>query len=387
MLDGETTRLDITSREVLVSGRVTRAGGPAPGVTVTLQPLRSDSVFSDAALAADARAAGPQPLAGATREDGSYELLVFEPGEYQAMRRTPEGTTGPLRAAPPPADRPGFMVEVPDVPAFSLDFVIGASPVSGIVVDADTGRRRTRLGEIPRHRHFGHSETGTDGRFSFEVEPTEGRLLAHAQSYAETEEELAVGEAGATDLRIELRPGTIISGRVEDGAGRPRGDVPIRAQAEGAEASGLRGFAVSLPDGRFRMTGLREGVFSLVAGSEALGLGLRRGVLAGTSEAVLTIRPAARANVRVVDAAGAPVARAFVRVVTCGGLPIALPVANGPTDASGVATVALPEGACVLEARGEAGVGRATIDARAGAQVSTEIVLERPKPPVKPPSP
>ncbi len=60
---------------------------------------------------------------------------------------------------------------------------------------------------------------------------------------------------------------------------------------------------------------------------------------------------------------------------------------NAPTDGSGVAIVALPEGASVLEARGEAGMRRTTIDARAGAQVSTEIVLERPKPPVKPPSP
>ena len=389
VLDGETTRLDITTREVLVSGRVTRAGGPAPGVTVILQPRRSGTVFGVAPLAATARGAGPQPLVGTTREDGRYELLLFEPGEYQATRRTPEGATGPLRAASQPADRPGFMhVEVPDVPAYSLDFVLGASPVSGIVIDADTGQPVARaLVNFLGGGSFGRSETGADGRFSFEVEPAEGRLLARAESYAETEERLAVGETGAQDLRIELRRGAMITGRIEDGAGRPRGDVPIRAQLEGAEASGPGGFAVSLPDGRFRMTGLREGSYSLAAGTETVGFGQRHGVQAGTSDAVITIRPAARANVRVVDAAGAPVARAFVRVVTCGGSPIALPTASAPTDATGVATVALPEGACVLEARGEPGVGRTMVDARAGAQVSIEIVLESPEPPVKLPPP
>ena len=284
---------------------------------------------------------------------------------------------------------PASCVEVPDVPAFSLDFVIGASPVSGIVVDADTGQPVARaLGETSSAPAASATRrrARTAASASRSSPPRDGSSRARRATPRPRRSSRSARPEPRTCASSCDRARSSADASRTAPAGPGATSRSVR-RLEGAEGSGLRGFAVSLPDGRFRMTGLREGVFSLVAGSEALGLGLRRGVLAGTSEAVLTIRPAARANVRVVDAAGAPVARAFVRVVTCGGLPIALPVANGPTDGSGVATVALPEGACVLEARGEAGVGRTTIDARAGAQVSTEIVLERPKPPVKPPSP
>jgi hypothetical protein len=85
-------------------------------------------------------------------------------------------------------------------------------------------------------------------------------------------------------------------------------------------------------------------------------------------------------TVRLVDAAGQPVAKAFVRLVSVGGAALELPMGTSrPSAASGVVEMAVPEGPCLLEGHGQAGTGRATVDARSGSTVPLEIVLEKPR--------
>ena len=319
--EGETTRVEIATREVIVSGRVTRGGAPAPGVALSLQRRDGETFSYGAPPGAGPASQGPPPLADTTGEDGSYELLVFEPGLYLPLRRSADGNSAPLRPAASNPERPVSAVEIPDVATHTLDFTVGGATVAGVVLDAE---KETPIGHARvifsgRTGSRGSDTTGPDGRFRFEVEPAEGRLRTSAEEYVPGDEPLAVGEAGTGELRIELRKGLAISGRVEDAAGRSLGEVPIQALREAAERVEPGGFRFSRSDGRFRLSGLPDGAHTLIAGSEALGFGVRRGVAAGASDVVLALRPAIRLAVRVVDESGGPVAMLHVRLANAGG--------------------------------------------------------------------
>ena len=163
VVEGETAVVEIATREVLVTGRLTRSGEPVAGVTVAFRPLAGGMAFGGSGHAP--AAPGPQPLAGTTREDGTYELIVFEPGAYHATRRSPDGVTSPLRDASRPPGPQGLALEVPDVAVHTIDFALGAATVAGIVVDAESGV------PVPR-AYVSFSHKGASG--SAESAPTAG---------------------------------------------------------------------------------------------------------------------------------------------------------------------------------------------------------------------
>ena len=382
--EGETAVVDVATREVVVTGRLTRAGEPVAGVTVSFASRGGRSVFSSTGVAA--AAPGPQPLAGVTREDGAYELLVFEPGPYMAMRRAAEGVSTPLRDANRPPGQQGMTIDVPDVAVHTVDFTLGGAIVAGIVVDEDAGA------PVPRayvyfggKAGFGSGEAGPDGRFRFDVEPGEGKLRAMSEGFAPTEMPLTVSESGAADVRVEMSRGLEIAGRVEDASGRQHGDVQVSCRGN-EPTTGPGGFAITLPDGSFRVKGLPEGSYTLVAGSELAGYGLRSGVRTGATDVVLTLRPPARLRVRVLDAAGQPVPKATVRLESVGGEPVFLPGrSGGQTEADGTVEIAVPEGSCSVQARIESRSGRTTVDARAGGVVPVDVALTEAPPRPTPP--
>lgn len=374
--EGETSVVDLQAREVLVSGRVTRGGEPVAGTALMFRAQRTglQSYYGGGPFSSRPQpATGPQPLAGLTRPDGSYELLVFEPGRYSAMQRGADGSGSPLRSGGQP------FIEIPDVPAHAVDFTLGGASVAGLVVEEGT--------ETPVPRAFvsfggkagnGMGTTDAEGRFRFDVEPGEGRLRTNAEDFAASDKPLTVGEGGVENLRIELSRGLEITGKVVDTAGRPLGETELTARNEG----GAAGFARVLPDGSFRLRGLLEGSHTLVAGSERTGFGVEPGVSAGAKGVVVTVRPASRLNVRVVDPAGRPVAKALARIETVGGAPATIPGrAIGSTDASGTVELVCPEGVIGLLANFEKRSGRATVECRSSAPASAEIVMSEAAPP------
>jgi hypothetical protein len=377
--DGETTIVDMQAREVLVTGRVTRRGEPVSGGTVSFfAPTGGMNIYVGAPGSPAPATSGPVPMAGVTRPDGSYELLVLEPGRYSAMLRGPEGVTTPLRVQgqAPNANTPSSsFIDVPDVTAHQLDFTLGGATVSGLVIEEDSEKPVSRafVSFMGKGTH-GNGTTDAEGRFSFDLEPGEGKLRVSAMGFAPSEQDLSVGESGTDGLRIALSRGREIKGRVVDGSGRPLGEVGVNAYGE----KGMSGFGRALPDGTFHLQGLGDGVHTVTAGSESAGYGFEPGVNAGATGVVVRIKPVSPLRVRAVDAAGQPVAKATVRIEKVNGASLMLPGrTGGMTDSSGIAELIAPEGLVSLNAHAEERrlSGLATVECHGGSPASVEIVL------------
>ncbi len=381
VVDGETSFVELQTREVLVTGRVTRGGEPVPGLVVSLtaQQAGGYTVFSGGVGGPPSAPSGPQLLTGVTREDGSYELLVLEPGRYHAMRQTPDGVASPLASGAAP------FVEIPDVPTHTLDFTVGSARVAGTVVEQDSGKPIVRAfvsfsGKATR----ASATSDAEGRFALETEPGSGKLRIMAQGFAPDEREISVTEAGIDELRVEMTRGLEIAGRVVDPAGRPAGDLQVLARNEG-DASSM-GSGRALPDGSFRVPGLAQGIYTVTAGSDRAGFGFQSGVVVGATDVRLTLHPTSPLRVRVVDANGQPVPRATARVEKLGGTQAMFPGRTGGiTDQSGILELVAPEGLVTLFATADGRTGRATVECRGGAPATAEIVLsetpEKPAPP------
>jgi protocatechuate 3,4-dioxygenase beta subunit len=370
--EGETAPVDLSLRDVVVSGRVTRSGQPEPGVLVSVMSGPGSSVMTWVGpTAARAVTAGPPPVAATTRDDGTYELLAFTPGRSQVHMRG-SGQRYPDRE-----------VEIPDVDRFDLDLEIGGATVSGIVVDREGGSpvaeasvslRRTDDGK----QWSGGAESGPDGRFSVAAEPGEYHLEARAPDRQPTAQALSVGPSGVADLRIELERGLEIRGRLLDANGRPApGFLILVTPAEGESS----GFDNSGADGSFRIGGLASKPHAIVGGSELGGYAFRPAVTPGGEPLALTLQPAGRIAVRVLDAAGQPVKDAYPRVETIDGARVRMPGrVSGPTDASGAYELAAPAGTIEVSARTDAGTGRGSAGVRPGETTSLTVVLQPPAP-------
>jgi hypothetical protein len=114
-----------------------------------------------------------------------------------------------------------------------------------------------------------------------------------------------------------------------------------------------------------------------VAGSEVAGFGVRFGVVPGGEPAALTLRPAGRIALRVVDPSGRPVAGAYPRVESVDGARVRLPGrTSGPTDAEGRFDLASPPGRVEVAVGHESGRGKATAIVRSAERVPLTVVLE-----------
>ena len=371
--DGETAPVDLALRDVVVSGRVTRGGQPEAGVLVGVMSAQGGSVMAwmGAPAARSLDPSGPPPLNAVTREDGSYELLVFTPG--RAFVEMQSGGQS----------HPGRDVEIPDADRFVLDLEIAGATVAGVVVDRETGE------PVPEAYVFlrpaegqkapgGSGQCGLDGRFSVSAEPGEYRLVTRARDRQPASLPLSVGPSGVADLRVELDRGLEISGRLLDAAGRPAPGFQLVAIPPDG---GNGGYDNSGPDGRFRIGGLAQAPHALVGGSELAGFAFRPAVTPGGEPLALTLRPAGHIRVRVVDPAGLPVKDAYPRIQTIDGARVRMPGrTSGPTDASGASELVSPAGVVEVVASGEKGTGRGTVTVPLGGTVSLTIVLQKETP-------
>ena len=266
-----------------------------------------------------------RPVLAVTGEDGRFRLRDLTPRETGDGKR-------PLfilaRGFLPLTAGPGFG----DPPRTHV--LLRERVVEGIVVEEGTGRplpgvllRGGVRSPVPgggNLRHCVTTRSATDGSFRLAGFPP-GLCTVFAASpwpflEPETEEwiprEIPGVEAGRADLRIEMRRGLAIAGRVCDAEGTPlaiRVRVSLREDAGGAPPR-RSGFIVAEgpPDGTFRVAGLEAGTYrgwfqpldrDGPAGWEAAEV---EGLRAGEEDLRIRLQPAHTIFGRVLDAAGSP---------------------------------------------------------------------------------
>jgi len=368
--EGETVSVDLVSREVVVAGRVTRAGQAAPGVTVSVTSDASAAMgFMGQNPSAAVEPSGPPPVTATSREDGAYELLALAPGASRVQMKG-EGQVFPLRS-----------VDLPDVERYELDLEVGEASVAGVVLDKESGapraEARLRVREPSgEQRDKGYATSGPDGRFAIAVEPGDYVLEASARGRRPWSQALSAAAGAAPEVRVEMEAGLEIRGRVVDAAGRPATD--IRVYAVDPESGRVVASAVAQPDGTFRLADLGERRYVLVAGSGSTGFAMLPDVAAGGESVALALRAGGRVAVRLAAADGAPTKDAYPRIVEWDGVPFRdLPVGEAnPAGGPGRFDVAAPAGDLVIGATSMGGIlGRARVRVTPSETVSLDVAV------------
>ena len=138
VVEGQATPVDFTSRELRVSGRVTRGEAAMSGVRVVMRSLPYTMSMSGAnSGGVPAAETGPRRLEGVTREDGSYELIALNPGATWLEVSSRDGLV----------QYTSHTIELPDVESHVFDIQLHGAPVTGKVVEqgTDTGVPRAAL--------------------------------------------------------------------------------------------------------------------------------------------------------------------------------------------------------------------------------------------------
>jgi hypothetical protein len=367
--EGETARVEFVWREILLSGKVTRAGAPLPNVRLTAMATGS-SMYWGVTGGVPAPSSGPQRMTAVTREDGSYEMIVSEAGRVTIRAQSTLGRTAtyPVRA-----------IEVADVESQTADLDFPAGGISGIVVDDETEAPIARASVFattiePGGLGGGHATAGADGRFSLDVDPGEFRLRASAEGYATDGVAVTVGESPVSDVRLALTRGARLRGKVVGIHGGPAPGVWVMVREETDEGMGASGESSSL-DGRFEFPSLRPGRYSLSGGSPLSGYGMLTGVSPGDADVVLRLSPGGRIRVGVKAADGSPLAGAFVSVRRVNGAHFSFRGAGGRTGPDGTVEVDSPAGAIEIEARKDKLSGRGQATVSAGGLAAAEVTL------------
>jgi len=167
-----TTTVNITVSELLVTGRVTRGGQPAPGMRISLS--------SPTTFVLGQPDAGPMYMMAITRADGRYSMIVEEPGEYIVRVESVDGVV----------KYPSRRVVIPDTEEFDLILDFATQRVAGIVLDAETERPIPHVTVFAQPTNaqeqggWAKAESGADGRFYMELERREYRLRGLAEGYS-----------------------------------------------------------------------------------------------------------------------------------------------------------------------------------------------------------
>jgi hypothetical protein len=158
---------------------------------------------------------------------------------------------------------------------------------------------------------------------------------------------------------------------VVDARGNGIAGLSVLADAPGPERSSLSGGGAStLPDGSFRIGGLKAIPHRVTAWSGQGDFGQSEGVTPGDKDVVLTLRPGGRVTVRVLDPDGQPLEGAWASVVNVG--------MGSRTDARGLAEVMTPAGTVELRAGKDRLEGRATVTVAQRGTAAAEIKLAMP---------
>jgi len=375
VVEGQTVQVEFAPRGIVMSGRVTRGGVPLPNVRISISSTGPSMSISFGGGAPVTGAAGPQRMAAVTGEDGSYAMLVDNPGKGHARFASLDGRVSYATKT----------FEIPDAEAHTQDFDLPTAILTGTVVDGDTQQPVARASvsassREPDPKGAGAAETGPDGRFTLSVEPGDYRLSAWAEGYAMRSAEASAG-TGAAEVTIALERGVPIAGRVLDARGAPVAGAFVNASVADKDDLRIVSSAQTLADGSFRIADVTDGAYNLAASTEHGGWAVLPGVRAGASNVVLRLRPWARVRVRVVDAGGQPVARAFVGVERVNGQRVAFWTrGGGVTAADGTAETRVPAGAVELRARRESLSGTVQVAATEGQPTEVEITVTEARP-------
>ena len=367
--DGETAALDIVNREIALSGRVTRSGGPVASLRLEAHTGDSTTMFSGQGLPMPPAPGGAERMNAVTREDGTFEMLVDEPG---TLRMTVWSADQRFRF-------PARTIDVPDADTFAVELSFDGAPVSGVVVDKDTDApvpyaRVTASSREPRKNVGAQGDAGPDGRFQLELDPGEYAIGAFGvrSDHAHESVQVTIGPAGVADLRIALPRGVRITGKATDDSGRAVPGARLRAVAF---PEGSIGSAETLADGSFEVAGLLKVPHRLEAWSDAGLFAIQTGIAGGTLDLPLRMRSAGRVSVQVVTADGRPVAGVTPMVRNVDGVPTSMGACKALTNAQGTTEVLTPAGRVILTAnRGSLG-GYASVDVGPGEATSARITV------------
>ena len=308
---------------------------------------------------------GPQRMTAVTADDGGYELIVDEPGTIRVMVDTADGRVRyPARTA-----------DVPDADAYTLELAYSLATVTGVVVDKDTekplAQARVFAGRTKPDPSAAtgssSAQAGEDGRFQIELEPGDYLFEASAPDYGMSDAEIKVGSDGASDLKFSLSRGLVISGKVVDVRGGGVGGLEVTATDTEHAPHGDRGYAQTLPDGTFRMGGLRDAAYRLVARSELGAFATRSRVTPSDKDVVLTLHRGGRVTVRVLGPDGQPVAGASASAEEAGTFV--------STDGQGLAELMLPAGSTEIRVAKDKLEGKAVVNVAEGGTAAAEIKL------------
>jgi large repetitive protein len=371
--DGQTTRLDVVDREILLSGRATRAGNPLAGLRIDASGAHGVTIVRHSAVP-PLPTTGPQPMTATTRDDGSFQMLVDEPGTYGLRASWPDGRALPVRT-----------VDVPDADAHAVELAFDGGAIAGLVVDRTTDAP-VPFAEITawakrQERGIANGQARADGRFQLDVDPGEYMVRANARTggYAPSDaQEVTVGAGSLAEVRLTMPKGRSITGRVTSATGAPASGLQVQAMWSGDVGSGF-GSARTLPDGTFEIESLEPGRYTLFAE----GLDGTFAILSDVSPgipAALALRPGARLAVTVLLPTGAPAPDAYPMVARVDGIHAGGRV-GGPsrgTDAQGRTHMMVPAGHLIISARkgtpnGPHQSGTAEVSVAPGETASIEI--------------
>jgi 5-hydroxyisourate hydrolase-like protein (transthyretin family) len=362
--EGETTTVELVVQEIHVNGHVTRNGLPAPGLRLLFWGETSGYSYSSGP-GTISQPAGPQLNTAVTGADGSYELIVAAPGSYRVMVDAADGRSSQW----------GQRLEVPDVEVHTFDIALTGSPVAGIVVDKETNAPIAGAWlalSLKDTTTLVRGRTSDDGRFQLEAEDGAHELTVEAKGYAQFVGPLTV--PAASELRVPLSKGLVVSGKVVDAFGKPAAAIQVSA-SWGNDPESLSGdFVDTSADGRFKFDSLTPAGVALFAGSGAAGFAFQSSVRPGGPDVVLALRLGGRVSIQVLDAQGRPAEGVWVSLSRVAGTMVH-GVGGGRTATEGRAEIAVPLGSVELRASKDKFEGRATVTVREGETASAQIRL------------
>lgn len=251
------------------------------------------------------------PRTAVTEDDGSFAFDRLVGRDYRLAARADAGVAGPVTATLTATSEP---VILRLAPGGTVEAVVvraeGGDPVAGATVEL-------RGLEIRSERADG------DGTARFaQVPPGRYAVVASAAGFAPQHGTLGLRGGGATErVRLELRAGAPVAGRVLDPDGAPVAGARVSysgASEWSQQADPRLDAAVTDDEGRYRFAALPAGSFRFEARVAGFAPGSSELVtldgVAGTDGVDIRLEPGASLAGLVVDRAGDPVGGARVRV-------------------------------------------------------------------------
>ncbi len=339
LVDAETTRVDLHLSPIQVEGRVTRAGEPVAGCT--LSAYRTSETGSTLLV---------EPVTQAsTDDDGHYEVTLWDTGTFAFELQDPTGRFAASKNAEVTAA------------GEEIDFVLAPGDLEGEVVDQD-GKplEGAQVMAKVRDEHGMSGQTGVsgaDGSFRFPLEARGGtaELSAILEGYRPSPKvEVPLSEGvPPPPVVLTLTRGEFLRGLLLAASGAPIAGASILAFPIGPAAFGpgrqaLAGHAGSKADGSFEILPAEGPRTRLFAMGPACPL-TSADVPSASEEPVVVTCPASAGTLvlRFKDASGQPLAEQFA-ILRTGDVVLPLSVLTSHlfglglpaiSDASGTLTV------------------------------------------------